>query len=43
VPLLLGSGTSMFGALGKLIELDKVEVKDEPGVTHFTYRFKKAA
>lgn len=41
VPLLLGSGTSMFGELGTFIELKKVEVVDEPGVTHFTYRFRK--
>ena len=32
----------MFGELGEFIELDKIEVKDDPGVTHFTYRFKKA-
>lgn len=41
VPLLLGGGTSMFGELGEFIELDKVEVKDEPSVTHLTYRFKR--
>ncbi|HEU5122156.1 MAG TPA: dihydrofolate reductase family protein [Candidatus Saccharimonadales bacterium] len=41
VPLLLGGGTSMFGELGEFIELDKVEVKDAPDVTHFTYHFKK--
>lgn len=41
VPILLGGGTSMFGELGEFMELDKAEVKDEPGVTHFTYRFKK--
>jgi hypothetical protein len=41
VPILLGSGTSMFGELGEFIELDKIEVTDDPDVTHFTYRFKK--
>lgn len=42
VPILLGGGTSMFGELGQLIKLEKAEAKDEPGVTHVTYRFKKA-
>jgi dihydrofolate reductase len=42
VPILLGGGTSMFGELGEFMELEKAEVKDEPGVTHFSYRFKKA-
>jgi dihydrofolate reductase len=41
VPILLGGDTSMFGELDKFIELDKIAVKDDPGVTHFTYRFKK--
>jgi dihydrofolate reductase len=41
VPVLLGGGTSMFGEIGEFMELNKVEVKDEPGVTHFTYRFTK--
>ena len=38
VPILLGGGTSMFGELGRFMELEKVEVKDEPEVTHFTFR-----
>jgi len=42
VPILLGGGTSMFGELGEFIELEKAEVKDEPNVTHFTFRFKKS-
>lgn len=42
VPILLGGGISMFGELGMFMELEKVEVKDEPSVTHFTYCFKKA-
>lgn len=41
VPVLLGGGTSMFGELGEFMELEKVEVTDEPAVTHFTYHFKK--
>lgn len=41
VPVLLGGGTSMFDELGEFIKLNKVEVKDEPDVTHFTYRFTK--
>lgn len=42
VPILLGGGVSMFGELGECMELRKVAVEDEPGVTHFTFRFKKA-
>lgn len=42
VPILLGGGTSLFGELGEFMELNKVAVKDDPGVTHFTFRFKKA-
>ncbi|HYF96486.1 MAG TPA: dihydrofolate reductase family protein [Patescibacteria group bacterium] len=38
VPVLLGGGISMFGELGKFMELDKVAVNDEPGVTHFTFK-----
>lgn len=41
VPLLLGGGTSMFGQLGQFIELEKVNVKDEQGVTHFVFRCTK--
>jgi dihydrofolate reductase len=41
VPILLGGGTPMFGELGEFMELEKVAVKDEPGVTHFTFRPKK--
>ena len=41
VPILLGGGTNLFGALGEYIELDKVSVYDEPEVTHLTYRFKR--
>jgi dihydrofolate reductase len=42
VPILLGGGTSMFGELGEYMGLNKIEVNDEPGVTHFTYHCKKA-
>jgi dihydrofolate reductase len=41
VPILLGGGTSMFGEIGEFMELEKTEVKDEPNVAHFVYRFKK--
>jgi riboflavin biosynthesis pyrimidine reductase len=41
VPMLLGSGTSLFGELRKSIELEKVSVKDEPDATHLTYKVKK--
>lgn len=40
VPVLLGGGTTLFGKLGKFIDLKKVEVKDEPHATHFIFRFK---
>lgn len=40
VPILLGGGTSLFGALGEFIELEKVKVTDEKAVTHLTFRFK---
>lgn len=43
VPVLLGGGTSMFGELGQFIELNKLEVTDEPGVTHFTFKPKVSA
>jgi len=42
VPILLGGGTSMFGELGRFMEVEKLEVHDEANVTHFTYHFKKA-
>ena len=42
VPILLGGGTSMFGELGQFMEVDKLEVHDEPNAIHFTYRFEKA-
>jgi dihydrofolate reductase len=41
VPILLGSGTSLFSQLGRFIELEKVSVKDEPNATHLTYKVKK--
>jgi len=40
--VLLGGGTPMFGELGRFMEVDKREVRDESNVTHFTYHFKKA-
>jgi dihydrofolate reductase len=41
VPVLLGGGTSLFGALGDYIELDKITAADEKEVTHLAYRFKQ--
>lgn len=38
VPLLLGAGRSLFGALGSPRPLDLVRVIDAPGVTHLRYR-----
>lgn len=40
IPILLGGGTSLFGALGEYIELEKLRVTDEKEVTHMVYRFK---
>lgn len=37
VPVLLGSGISLFDRLGHPVNLKKVEVKDTPEVTHLTY------
>jgi dihydrofolate reductase len=42
VPIILGGGTSMFGALGEYMQLNKINVTDEPDVTHFTFRFNKS-
>lgn len=39
VPIVLGGGTPMFGEINEFMELNKTEVKDEPDVTHFTFRF----
>jgi dihydrofolate reductase len=41
VPILLGGGTGLFGALGEYIELEKITVADEKEVTHLAYRFKR--
>lgn len=41
LPLLLGGGTNLFGALGQFIPLEKVSVHDEKGVTHLAYRFER--
>ncbi|WP_232383365.1 dihydrofolate reductase family protein [Actinomadura violacea] len=38
VPVLLGAGRSLFGALGSPRPLDLVRVIDAPGVTHLRYR-----
>ncbi|MFG2377533.1 dihydrofolate reductase family protein [Streptomyces sp. NPDC048504] len=38
VPVLLGAGRSLFGALGSPRRLDLVRVIDTPGVTHLRYR-----
>jgi dihydrofolate reductase len=40
ISLLLGGGTSLFGSLNEYIELEKISVQDEPGVTHLIYRRK---
>jgi dihydrofolate reductase len=37
VPILLGGGTSLFAESGEFMGLEKAEVKDEPGVTHFKF------
>jgi dihydrofolate reductase len=40
IPVLLGSGRRLFGALEDHIELEPVRVLDAPGVTHLRYRVK---
>jgi dihydrofolate reductase len=37
-PLLLGSGTSLFGELGRDVALEVVRVLESPAVTHLKYR-----
>ena len=41
IPVLLGDGTSLFGKLSEIIELEKISIQDEPGATHLTYKVKK--
>jgi dihydrofolate reductase len=42
VPILLGTGTRLFGELGpEPVELEKTRVIDSPTVTHLTYRVSK--
>ena len=39
VPVLLGEGIRLFESIGtKLIELEKISVIDDPGVTHLRFR-----
>jgi dihydrofolate reductase len=38
IPIILGDGLSLFGALGKLIQLEKIEAIDGPEGTHLTYK-----
>ena len=42
VPILLGEGIRLFENIGtKHIELEKISVIDDPGVTHLRFRFVK--
>ncbi len=38
IPVLLGAGRPLFGALGDPAELELTRVIDAPGVTHLHYR-----
>jgi dihydrofolate reductase len=41
VPVLLGGGTPLFGALDSTINLDRTDVRATPAATHLTYRVVK--
>ena len=41
VPILLGGGTPLFGALPAAVDLDVVRVVAAPGVTHLTFAVRR--
>lgn len=41
VPILLGGGTPLFGALPAAVDLDVVRVEAAPGVTHLTFAVRR--
>ena len=41
IPVLLGGGLSLFGHLGKMIKLEKLETRDAPEAVHMAYRIIK--
>ena len=41
VPVLLGGGLSLFGALGRAVKLERVRVVESAHATHLTYRMKE--
>ena len=38
MPVLVGGGTSLFGALGSAINLERIDARITPAATHLTYR-----
>lgn len=41
VPVVFGGGTSMFGELGRHLDLEPMEVIDTPAATHLRYRLRR--
>ena len=41
VPVLLGGGLSLFGALGQVVKMERVQVVQSAHATHLTYRIKE--
>jgi hypothetical protein len=37
-PVLLGTGTPLFGQLGKRIDLERIEAVETPSATHLRFR-----
>lgn len=40
-PVILGSGRTLFGALGVRLELERTRLRESPYATHIDFRIKK--